>query len=427
MHENRKGKLLISAIFVVAFFASLFFINREVVTADDDNELDTLEQKAKNYQRMIDLKQQQQTTLKNQMKMMNLQISNFNTDILNIEKEIKENKNQAKVIQEDIDKTAQEIEDTKDKLQEVLVLFHQIDEEFSMELLLNKGDISVILNQSEYLDQTSQEVEKILDEIKDKKVELEEKRRELQGKNDELRRKEGSLREKIYDLDNEKETKNVLLEKTRGEEAKYQQLLARVEAQKMELIGYSSISGDVQKKIDKILKKAKKPKKSKRASTDWYYSQKDPRWGAKRIGLSSTLMQNYGCAVTALAMVFTYHDEDIKPGKLAGKPIFYQDLIVWPKEWEDLNLISSTAHAGVDWDIIDTEIKHKNPVIVFVRAFDGKGHYVVIQGKYKDKYIVHDPLFGDNLYLDTTKELVSTIYGGASVTIDQMIIYHDDE
>ena len=419
-----KNKLVIFTVFAVVFLASLFLTSREEVIAD--NELDTLEQKARNYQRMIDLKQQQQTTLQNQMKMMNLQINNYDNDIVKTQKEIKKNKEEAKELQKNIDKKAEEIENTKDKLREIIALFNQIDEEFSMELLLNKGDISSILNQSEYLDQTSQEIESILDEIGEKKIVLETERRELQGKNDELRRKEGDLREKIYDLDDEKEAKDLLIKKTRGEEAKYQQLLARVESQKLELIGYSSISKDAQKMIDKILKKAKKPKKNL-ASSEWYYSQKDPRWGSKRIGLSSTLMQNYGCAVTALSMVFTYHDEKIEPGKLAGKPIFYQDLIVWPKQWKDLNLISSTAHAGVDWDIVDEEIKNKNPVIVFVRAFDGKGHYVVVHGKYKSKYIVHDPIFGANLYLDTTKELVGAIYGGVSTTVDQMIIYHDDK
>ena len=136
-------------------------------------------------------------------------------------------------------------------------------------------------------------------------------------------------------------------------------------------------------------------------------------------------MKDYGCAVTALSMVFTYHDEDITPGKLSSQPIFYRDLIVWPENWKGLELSSSKAHGNVDWNTIKKEISKDRPVIVFVRARAGAGHYVVIHGRDKNgEYVVHDPLFGPNLYLDTTEKLVGSIYD-SSTTIDQMLIYKD--
>ena len=137
-------------------------------------------------------------------------------------------------------------------------------------------------------------------------------------------------------------------------------------------------------------------------------------------------MKDYGCAVSSLAMVFTYHDEDITPGKLSGQPIFYQDLIVWPENWKDLKLTSSKAHSGVDWNRVKKELKDKNPVIVFVRASGGAGHYVVIHGRDSNgEYVVHDPYFGPNIYLKTTQKLVGSIYNSSTI-IDQMLIYEEN-
>jgi hypothetical protein len=49
---------------------------------------------------------------------------------------------------------------------------------------------------------------------------------------------------------------------------------------------------------------------------------------------------------------------------------------------------------------------------------------VVITGKDSKDYIVHDPYFGANLYLSTSKALVGKIGIDSSVRVDQMILYH---
>jgi uncharacterized protein YvpB len=196
-----------------------------------------------------------------------------------------------------------------------------------------------------------------------------------------------------------------------------------VEEQKRQIMGdLDDLSQEKRGELASIQAKAPKPKKNL-ASTKWYYSQKDRRWGYNRIGLSSSLLKDYGCAVTSLAMIFSYYGKEITPGRLASQPIFYRDLIVWPNYWKGLKLTSSTSHGGINWSTVDKEIKSKHPVIVFVRAAGGKGHYVVIHGKDKRGYIVHDPLFGPNIYLKTTQKLVGAVYS-SSTRIDQAIIYH---
>jgi hypothetical protein len=90
-----------------------------------------------------------------------------------------------------------------------------------------------------------------------------------------------------------------------------------------------------------------------------------------------------------------------------------------------VELESSTYHGNIDWGEVDDQIEDGNPVIVFVKSTKSRaGHYVVVHGKDKEDYIVHDPIFGPNIYLGTTRKLVGAIYDSGTV-IDQMIIYND--
>jgi len=88
-------------------------------------------------------------------------------------------------------------------------------------------------------------------------------------------------------------------------------------------------------------------------------------------------------------------------------------------------LASTTSHGNIDWDTVDKEIKNNNPVIVFVKSTKkGAGHYVVIHSKDKNgEYVVHDPYWGSNIFLNSTRAYVSALYRGGT-TIDQMIVYH---
>ncbi|MFC1645519.1 C39 family peptidase, partial [Patescibacteria group bacterium] len=150
------------------------------------------------------------------------------------------------------------------------------------------------------------------------------------------------------------------------------------------------------------------------------------------IGNSKSKMKDYGCAISCVSMVFSYHGDRINPGSLARKPIFYWDLISWPGGSGvvglsgKVKLVQNTRHSGVSWGTVDKEIGKGNPVIVFVGAKGKAGHYIVIHGKAKNgKYVVHDPYFGPNLYLDSTMQLLSKLYS-VSISeraIDQMILY----
>jgi hypothetical protein len=232
------------------------------------------------------------------------------------------------------------------------------------------------------------------------------------------------LESKKYDLLSNEAKKQSLLTQTQGDENKYRDLLARVEQQKLELFNFDTAGNAA----DIIASVSSYPKTGSKywASTSWYFSQRDSRWGNKTIGNSDSLMKSYGCAVASLSMVFKYYGASIDPGQMAKKSIFNYDLIKWPASWSpSIDLASSIAHSGVNWSKVDSYIKNKQPVIVYIKKTNSRGgHYVVIHNKDSKDYIVHDPYFGANLYLGTSRALMGKMSPAGGTTVDQAIVYN---
>ncbi len=404
-------------------FLFLFLLVNRVYAESTEKKIETLEEKKQRLQVMIDMAKNRQGTLNNQLKLMNLQIDSFGNDLQITKEKIEENEIALEVLDKEVDIYREEVTQKKKELAAMLRLFYQTEKNISLSFMAQNSDVSSILNQSQYIDQASAKINKVIQLTKKESEELEVRQKEIEEKNIELKEYKETFEEKMEYLEGEEKNKTLLLKETMGQELEYKKLLSRVEEQMKELIGdLDALSSDTRDDLDKIKNSASKPT-SGLASTKWYYAQDDKNWGYKRIGLSSTLMKDYGCAVTAIAMVFTQHGEKITPGSLSGKPIFARDLIVWPDSWGDIDLDSTTWHGNIDWKEVDKSIEKGNPVVVFIRSGSGAGHYVVVHGKdKKDKYVVHDPLFGSNIYLDTSRKLVGRIYN-SSTTVDQMIIY----
>ncbi|MFH0929947.1 MAG: C39 family peptidase [Candidatus Moraniibacteriota bacterium] len=388
-------------------------------------QIEDLEQKAENYRQMIELNQSKAQTLGNQIKLMEGQISSLERDVADMQQKIDSTKQDIDSLSTQIETKKKDIEGQKIVLGQLLQAYYENDQDTLTEMLLKNSSFSEFMNQTEYISQTGSKVDEVLSSITDAKNTLEGAKKQLESKNEQQKEQRGNITQKKVALDGEQASKEQLLADTNGEEQKYQQLLQRVEEQKRGLLGdIDELSQQKSSDLAAVEATLKKPK-SGLASTSWYFNQRDSRWGDQSIGFSNTLMKSYGCAVTAVAMVFSYHGENINPGTLAKQPIFSHDLIVWPKSWKGTTLVSSTGHGNIDWNVVNEEIKNKNPVIVFVKATKrGAGHYVVVHAKDKNgDYVVHDPYWGANIFLSSTKAYVGALYG-SGVVVDQMIIYH---
>jgi peptidoglycan hydrolase CwlO-like protein len=433
--QNAKLVFLITRIVIIIVligFAKFFVFAQSTPSATDQQQIqenqaqiDELEKKAESYRQMIEMNQNKETTLQNQIKLMEGQIATLELDIANIQTRIDSTEQDIGTLSSQIEEKQKNIESQKVVLGELLEVYYENDQDTLTEMLLKNSSFSEFMNQTEYISQTGSKVDEVLASITDARNMLENAKRQLESKNEEQKEQRGNIVQKKNSLDGEQTSKEQLLTDTQGQEQKYQDLLSRVEQQKQELLGdIEEQSSQKSSELADVESKLEKPK-SGLASTSWYFSQRDSRWGNQHIGYSNTLMKSYGCAVTAVAMVFRSHGADINPGTLAQQPIFYHDLIVWPKSWRGVSLVSSTWHGNIEWDVVDREIKNGNPVIVFVKASNrGAGHYVVVHSKDKNgEYVVHDPYWGANIFLKSTRRLVGALYSSPT-DVDQMIVYH---
>ncbi|PID51736.1 MAG: hypothetical protein CR954_00280, partial [Candidatus Moraniibacteriota bacterium] len=360
-------------------------------------------------------------------------IKKINAQITEIRADITESKKDVQQLQQDITRIIKEIE----QKQNYITLQKKMLSNFLREKYQNhtQDAQTITFLSAEHTDHTKQDdaltyatgsVGEYITKIKREQESLQKNKENLEKKKEEIKQEQKNLEHQSSSLRETKEYSQALLSQSELKEAKYQKKLKKIEKQKEAILGNLNAlySADIGSSIEKAPQKY-------HASTRWYYSQKDPRWAKETIGNSRSTIEDYGCALTSVAMVFTYHKSPISPKKMSNKPIFYWDLISWPQRWSSgITLASSIRHGSVDWDDIDDALDDDNPVIVFLNIKNGAGHYVVIHTKAKKgKYVVHDPYFGANIYLDSTVSALNKLYKRSVSTkraVDQIIIYEKD-
>lgn len=401
-------------------------INRQI--QEQETKRAELERQAQEYQQVIDQKQGEIKTLNNQIAIFNAQIGKLGIDINITEDDISQTNLEILQLEYGIDETQNDILDQKDNLAGVIQGIAEFDQTSQLQMILESEDFSDFFNQVMYLENLQNGVQEKVDNLKSLKEKLTYNKSTKEDKKQKLESLKNRLNQQKVSLASQRNSKSSFLNYTKGEEKRYQEMLANIEAQKKSLLG--DINRLLQQKSAELarLKEAQqKPPSEYWASENWYYSQDDPRWGKANIGFSGSKLEDYGCAVTSVAMVLSYHGSWVNPGQLAKEPIFYYDLIVWPSRLGSISCMNCPPpHVSpIDWFRLDRELGAGNPVIVFVRVNGrGAGHYVVVHHKTTDgRYVVHDPLFGANIYLSSTQAYISELYD-ATTNIDQMIIYH---
>jgi peptidoglycan hydrolase CwlO-like protein len=391
---------------------------------DDEEKCEKLNKQAETYEKILKLNDKQQGTLQDQLNYLNREHEITRSDLQKMSADFNELERKIASLERDILEKEKSVKSQRMILSGLMQTYYEYDQQGLLEIVILNQSLAQSLNQSDYISQSGVRASEVLDQIQELENQLISEQDSLKADREKIVKIREELQYKKSNLELSQNQKVSLLEKTQGEEEKYTQLLENIEKQKLELFNFSDASnlGEV---IDSVKNYPKPPSKNQ-ASTAWYFSQRDSRWGSQRIGNSKSLMKDYGCAVTAVAMAFKKQGANITPGTLAKQKIFEYDLIRWPGSWSpSIKLASSVGHGNISWSKIDSQIKNGSPVIVYIKKTNGRGgHYVVVTGKDAKDYIVHDPYFGANLYLGTSKALVGKIGTDSKTVTDQMIIYN---
>ncbi len=190
----------------------------------------------------------------------------------------------------------------------------------------------------------------------------------------------------------QKAAKANLLASTKGEEARYQRLLAQAKAQLAAFSrfvasqGGATILSNQTKSID---------------GWGYYYNQRDSQWGNMAMGNSSSSMAEYGCLVTSMAMVTSHHGKSLKPSDIAATPsVFFGDTAYMNQGTWTAAGVTTTRTRVCSWcgestvrQKIDEEVNAGRPVVVGL--YGGPDHFIVILRKEGDNYIMNDPFIPD--------------------------------
>ncbi|PJE59266.1 MAG: hypothetical protein COU83_00010 [Candidatus Portnoybacteria bacterium CG10_big_fil_rev_8_21_14_0_10_40_22] len=426
---------IITSLILVVVLSNVLFKSR-VGYASLVNEIDQqiqgafseqqkLEIQAQKYRALTEAKRKEIKSLNQELGLMQAEIDEIDNQIDLTTNKINQTNLELLKTQYDIEQKQAVINLQKQALSAMLRETYQTEQVNLLEIILQSDSLSDFFSSLVYLDTLQGAAKEALGKLQDVKQRLDVYFQDQDRQKKQLEIDKQSLASDKGQAQNQKLTREDLLVTTSGQEKEYQKILDQIEVQKKQILGdIDRLRQDRSQELARLEAGQQKPKEGI-GSESWYFNQTNPKWGTTRIGLSRSLLKDYGCAVTSVAMVFKYYGADIDPGRLANQKIFWYNLIMWPDRWQGVELVLNTKHQGVDWSRIDQELETNHPVIIYIQAVGrGSGHYVVIHHKASDgRYVVHDPYWGPNLYLGSSEALLAKLYN-TTTKIDQMIIYH---
>ncbi len=422
----------------MAIFLALFLVFYEVkadsisdlyetsLSDKDQEKYEELAKKAEIYRQIIEIKEKQGETLENQLSITNSNIEELQTQIDITSRQLTDLNEKIISLEKQIKERNSLLNSQRKLLAEIVQTYYETNKAGLLAAYLSGENIASFIVKKDRIAQTGDKINELVKSIAKTRDDLKAQSADLDSRKSDLVKKNQELADQNSNLETVKRQRQKLLVETQGDEERYRSLLAKVEAQKQELLDIDQFFAASGLSADSY----PKPDSKYFASTDWFYYQWDKRWGDENIGNTRTKMKSYGCAVTAVSMVFTKEGISMTPGKLANEPIFSGDLINWydAKDWEKNWPVPDSkygyAHGNINWSSVDSELKKGNPVIVYIKRTKGGGHYVVIHNKdSKGKYVVHDPYFGANIFLETSQALVGALGSSSATRVDQMVVY----
>ena len=223
----------------VSVFGKSGSIDEEIKALNDKiqnqkKQMDSLAEKQKNYQLMIQQKLQDKNSLINQLSIIDNKEAKTKLDVDGTNLNIDKTNLEIKKIQLDMENVDTEIETEKQHIGNLLRLAYKQDQVSTMEMLLLNDSLAEFLNQAKYLENTNSKIKESLDTLKNKKDQLEKSQINLDEKNKDLTSLKSELEKKVEGLQYEQDSKGIILEETKSSEAEYQNLLAQAKKEQLQ-------------------------------------------------------------------------------------------------------------------------------------------------------------------------------------------------
>ena len=210
----------------------IFFYPHEVEALYDEEkaklekELEEIEKEIAQQEKILATTQQEKQTLQNKINELkqkaakiNLQIKSTNVNLNYLNVQIDETT-------VSIVKTTDKISQTKENLANLLQTLYQLKQTSLVEILLGTDELSEFFDYTNALNSIQERIQENIDELKDLRITLDNQNQELGASKEETQTLLAMQLLQKDDLDKTQKEKSTLLDITKGNEAKYQQMLA---------------------------------------------------------------------------------------------------------------------------------------------------------------------------------------------------------
>lgn len=230
-------------ILILALLSSFFLLLTSGAYALDDTsqkildlrkQIEELTKQAEQYKGTIAQKQKQADTLKRQIDILNNQISQLQTKITITDRQVTSTKLEINDLEGQIYDAGENINKQKQAVGELLSFLYERDRLSLLAVLLKSSRLSDFTEQAHQVENLNNKLIELLAVLKTQKEALEQDKQRLDLKKSELDTLNSKQVSQKIALSGNKVGKNTLLAQTKGQEAKYQQLLTEVEKKKAE-------------------------------------------------------------------------------------------------------------------------------------------------------------------------------------------------
>lgn len=188
-------------------------------------QLESVQNKQKEYAALIKQKEQEQDSLQNQLEILDSRSKKVELEIEEVKLEINKNNLETKKIAIDIDNNNEKINKEKNHISNLLKLLYKQNKATPIEIILLNNSLTDFINQVKYLENTNSEVSDSLNLLKDLKEQMEKQELILKEKEEKLIELKRELENKQKILEGELESKVFLLDETKKSEKEYKKLL----------------------------------------------------------------------------------------------------------------------------------------------------------------------------------------------------------
>jgi len=226
-------------IFAAIISLSLLFLPANAAIQDEiaerQKQIEEIQRQIEQYQTQIEGTRTKSRTLENEISKLNAQISSLTLEIRSLELSIRQTNSEISDTEGKIAIATDKLNAHRQALGQYIKIAHQNDQKTLTEIILKHSSLSNFFNELNNLQDTQDKLKATIVNIKDLRVDLEVHQENLEDKRLELQKMKTLEELEKKSLDQNKSQQNKLLKETKGQEAKFQELI-KVSQKNIELI-----------------------------------------------------------------------------------------------------------------------------------------------------------------------------------------------